>query len=329
MRFRLRDVLLNYGFYFVLVLLFIVYSIIAPNFLTLGNILAMLHNAAPLMVTACGLAFVIMMAKIDISIGSIAFFSTGLGTLLIARHDWPVLSGLLIMILSGCVLGAINGFFILVLKINPLITTLGTLFAYRGAGLFITDSAIIGMPEVLRNFGIGKVGPLFIDTVIAFGILALMHIVHTKTSFGRHVMAIGNDEEISASLGVRVPLIMFICFILSGFFGALGGIFTISQVGSVNPSIGSGLEFTAIAVIVIGGISLFGGEGKILPGMVVGVLILVIIENGLNLLGTSPFAYPFVRGAVILLAMYADSLKSLTRRHGGTVKDEGQNYSLI
>ena len=317
-----RDFVLTYGFYIVLALMFLVYSAIAPNFLTLGNLMALLHKASPLMITAAGVAFVIMSAKIDISLGSIAFFSAGLGTLLVVRQGWPLGIGLLIMLLAGALLGALNGVLIVLLKMNPLIVTLGMLFAYRGAALYVTDSAIIGMPEALRALGTATFGPVFVDTLIALAVLSLAHIVHTRTAFGRHVMAIGNSERIAAGLGVCVGLMSFVSFVLSGLLAAFGAIFTISQVGSVNPSLGSGLEFTAIAVIVIGGISLFGGEGRILPGLGLGVLTLVIIENGLNLLGTSPFAYPFVQGAVILVAMYADSLKAHVRTRPATADTE-------
>ena len=313
--FRIRDLILTYGFYVVLGIIFVVYSIIAPHFFTLSNMMAILHSAAPLMVTACGIAFVIMMAKIDISLGSIAFFSVGLGIMLVARNEWPLPAGILVIILAGCALGAVNGFCVTVLKINPLILTLGMLFTYRGAALYITDSAIIGVPEALRSFGIASVGPVFLDTIFALVLLFAMHIVQTRTVFGKHVLAIGNDERTAANIGINVRKVKFWGFMLTGLFAALGGLLTICQVGSVNPSIGNGLEFTAIAVIVIGGISLFGGEGRILPGIVLGVLTLAVIENGLNLMGTSPYTYPFVRGSIILIAMYADSLKSRVSQH--------------
>ena len=122
-------------------------------------------------------------------------------------------------------------------------------------------------------------------------------------------MALGNGAETAARLGVRVKSISLGTFIISGLCAGIGGLFAIFQMGAVTLQMGMGLEFTAIAAIVIGGISLFGGEGTIFPNYILGILTLGIIENGLNHLGASPYVYPFMRGGIILLAMYADSLK--------------------
>jgi ribose/xylose/arabinose/galactoside ABC-type transport system permease subunit len=118
-------------------------------------------------------------------------------------------------------------------------------------------------------------------------------------------------------LGVRVRLVSFVTYVMSGLMVCAGGILQIMQLGNIHPRLGEGYEFIAIAAIVVGGISLFGGEGSIIPGLVMGGLTLVIVENGLTHLGVSPYAYPFVRGGIIFIAMYADAMKSrvLARVH--------------
>ena len=122
-------------------------------------------------------------------------------------------------------------------------------------------------------------------------------------------MALGNSAETSEKLGIQTRTISVITFAISGLCASAGGILMIAQIGSVTTLMGSGAEFTAIAAIVIGGISLFGGEGKIYPNFAIGIVALALIENGLNHMGASPYIYPFVRGGIILVAMYADSLK--------------------
>jgi ribose/xylose/arabinose/galactoside ABC-type transport system permease subunit len=309
----MRDILLSYGFVIVMVLVFILFSVTTNNFFTLRNIMAILHTSAPLMILASGLALVVMTAKLDISVGTIMFVSVGTGVLLIMRQGVPQSIGLGVTIAIGILFGMLNGFIVVVLKVNPLIATMGTLISMRGIGLLITNSMVVDLPENLRRMGNAKIGPVYIDILVALVIVLFVHILHTRTLFGRHVMALGNGEDIAERLGVRVPRVTFLTFVLSGFFASVGGLFAVFQVGAVTPTLGAGAEFSAIALIVIGGISLFGGEGSIIPGLILGALTLTIIESGLNFMGASPYAYPFVRGAIIFIAMYADSLKSFVR----------------
>jgi ribose/xylose/arabinose/galactoside ABC-type transport system permease subunit len=183
------------------------------------------------------------------------------------------------------------------------------MFVFRGIALQITRQRVVTLPYELRILGHVSIGPFFIDILIALGIVFFVHIVKTKTRFGRYITAIGGNAEVVQRMGVRVGRISFIIFILSGFFASISGIFSMLQLGSVTLHMGLGLEFTAIAAIVIGGISLFGGKGSIVPGLLLGVYTLAVIENGLNHIGASPYVYPFVRGGLIFIAMYADSLK--------------------
>jgi ribose/xylose/arabinose/galactoside ABC-type transport system permease subunit len=309
----IRESVLSYGFVIVMALVVVGYSLAAPSFLTVTNIMALLHAAAPLAVTACGLALVMLSGKLDVSIGSVAYLSTAIGIVLVVRHHWPLGWSLMATAACGAALGAVNGFIVTVLRVNPLITTLGMMFIARSFALHITNAQMIGVPEPLRAFGRARIGPLFVEALIALGVLLVMHVMHTRTPFGRHITAVGNGEDVAMRMGIRVRRVTFLTFLLSGLMASLGGIMSISQVGSVSSFAGSGLEFTAVAVLVIGGVSLFGGQGTIVPGVIFGVLTLAVIENGLNHVGAHPFAYRFVNGGIIFLAMYADSLKSLAR----------------
>ena len=319
----MRRILFSYGFYFVLVLVFIVYSLATPTFLTVSNIANILHASSALLVIASGLTLVIMTGSLDISVGSAAFVSAAAGVELVSAFGLPTGLGMLAMLLIGLGIGSINGFLVTVLKINPLITTLGMMIALRGAGMQILGGSQRYIPDVLRAVANTKIGPFFVDTLAAVAIAAVLHIVLTRTTFGRHLAAIGNSPDVASRLGIKVNLTMFLAFVLSGFLASVGGIISIMVIGNVNTYIGLGLEFTAVAAVVMGGTSLFGGEGSVIPGTLIGVITLITIENGLNLIGASSFVYPFVRGVIIFTAMYADSLKSQVRTQTRTAVPEG------
>lgn len=330
--FEIRDILLSYGFVIVMVLVFVFFSLSTPNFFSIRNVLRILHTAAPLMILSSGLALVVIMGSLDISVGTVMFLSCGTAAALMAHQDVPPVLGVLIALLIGAAFGALNGFIVVALKINPLITTMGTMIALRGVGLQVTNSMVVRMPEELRRLGSAKIGPVFIDILFAFAIVLLFHFVHTRTRFGRHITAIGNGAQVAQRLGVRVRRVTFVAFVLSGLMASIGGLFTVFQLGAVTATFGIGYEFSAIALIVIGGISLFGGEGSILGGLTLGAWTLTVIESGLNFMGASPYAYPFVRGGIIFVAMYADSLKSLVHTQGhvtieGDIPREGHSQA--
>ncbi len=306
---KLNTILLSYGFPIILAMLVIVVSMATDQFFSFSNILGIIHSAVPLMIVCCGLALVIMMGKIDLSVGSTAFLSTAISAVMIVRFNVPQILALPAILLVGAAAGAITGLIVVYLRINPLIASMGTMFIYRGIALQVVRSRVISLPDNIRNFGNLRIGPVYVDILIGLVILVLVYLLHQWSWFGRHVVAIGNSEETARKVGIKTNKVTLLAFILSGFFASLGGLFSICQLGSVTLHMGSGMEFTAIGALVIGGISLFGGEGKILPGVFLGGITLILIENSLNHLGASPYLYPFVRGGVIFIAMYADSLK--------------------
>jgi len=268
-----------------------------------------------------------MTGSIDISIGSILFFaiiSTNIAMLTqditnLVGADIPlaflsgmhlsVLIGIPIIALIGAIMGAFNGLLIVIIGINPWMATMGMMFMLRGLTLWLSDARTMTIPVAMQEFG--KI-PLFKEFIIVVSliIVLIMHMVVSRTKFGRQVMAIVNDEDTASRLGVPTKRIRFLTFVIPGMMVCIGGILQMFQVGNVHPRMGQGYEFIAIASIVVGGISLFGGEGKIFPGLLVGGLILVVVENGLTHLGVSPYAYAFIRGGIIFLAMYADAMKS-------------------
>lgn len=316
----------QYGFILVLLVVVIYFSFAAPFFFSFDNLLAVLHATAPMLVIATGLAVVVFAGKIDISLGSVAFLAAVIGMKLHYEFGVPSQISLVIMVFIGLALGAVNGAIIVGLRINSLVTTLATMIAFRGLALTLTGSQSIALPEEIRVLGNAKVGPIFIDIIIAILALLLMSGVMKNTSFGRQIMAIGNDEDTAERIGINVRHKTFVAFVISGGLAGLGGALAMVQVGSITSFLGQGLEFTAVAVVVIGGISLYGGAGSILPGVLLGAVTLEVVRNGLNQIGADPYLYQIITGIVIFVAIYAFSLQRF-RLKSKTTRETKEDYS--
>ena len=310
---------LDYGFQIILMLLLLGFTLAAPSFLRPDNIFGMLHSMAPITIIAAGMALIVMLGKLDISLGSIALASASVAALAM-RDLGPAMHPAMAFLLAlgvGALLGTVNGFVVCILKVNPLIATLGTMIAFRGIALQVTDSQVIVLPDAVRGFGNWTLGPVFVDTLIAAALLLAVHLLHRETPFGRTVTAIGNDETTAGRVGLPTTRTVFACFILSGMLDATGGFLAAAQTGSVTTFLGRGVEFVAVAVVVVGGISLFGGRGNILSGVLLGAATFEIIRSGLNYVGANPYSYQLIGGVIIYVAMYASSLKD---RRGGALR---------
>jgi len=189
---NVKQFLASYGFYIIFILVFMIYSLRAPSFLTVTNIMNMLHTTVPLMVIACGIGMVIICGEIDLSVGSVAFLSNSIGTVLMVKAGVPIPLAFIVVVLTGVVLGAINGFFVVVFRVSSLIVTLGMLISFRGVALQITNSQVIGLPETLRAFGNFRIASFYIDIAFGLIIILLLHALHTKRPYGRFVTATGN-----------------------------------------------------------------------------------------------------------------------------------------
>ena len=310
---RLGGLITQIGFPIMLVLLFIFFSVATPGFLSIANLAALLHALAPTAVIAAGLALVVMAGNLDISVGSIAFLSASIGWSLLGL-GLPVPLAALAIVLSGGVLGAVNAFIVVVLRINSLITTLGTMIAFRGLALELSGTNSHTLPEGVRELGNQTIGPVFVDSVVALLVVVAIHVLHQRTAYGRQLAAVGNSALIASKIGLPVGRTIFVAFVISGCLAGLGGIFATLQVGALTAFLGRGLEFNAIAVIVVGGISLFGGAGNVLSGILLGAVTFEMIRNGLNHLDANPYAYRPISGLLIFLAMYADSFRSRGQR---------------
>ncbi|MBC5689862.1 ABC transporter permease [Mediterraneibacter sp. NSJ-55] len=312
-KFHLKEFLMKYSFVIIIILVFVYFSLVTDNFCTAGNIISMLHTAAPNFIFAAGAAMIIVTGKVDLSIGSVMYLATAVFTVLIENMKINIVSALLGALVAGLAVGIVNGLLVVLLKVTPMIATMGTMIAVRGIARTVSGGMPLSLPENIRGLGTYKIGPIFLDIIIAFIVLILMYILHSRTKFGRLITAIGNDEKIAVKLGINVPKIIVLDFMLSALLATISGLLLSFQVGGVTLAFGQGKEFTAIAICVIGGFSMFGGTGHVLKGLPIGVMTLTIIEAGLNFMGVSPYAYQLVQGGIIFIAMYAQSYQSLVQ----------------
>jgi ribose/xylose/arabinose/galactoside ABC-type transport system permease subunit len=309
-RAKISDLLFQRGFFVVFAVIFIFFSLATPHFFQADNILNIFSAMDPLAITASGLALVVMSGRLDISVGSTAFLSCAVGALLMNHSDLNPACAAIIVVCCGALLGAVNGFIVGVLGVNSLIATLSTMIAYRGMALALTDALLLQLPPPVRFLGNTRLGSIPLDIFVMLAVLIAVHLLQTRTAFGRQIMAMGNDIAVARKVGLPVDRIGFFSFVLAGALASVGGILTTIQNGAVSPFLGSGLEFTALAVVVVGGISLLGGRGAILFSIIPGAFIFEMIRNGLTNLGADPYSCRLVGGAVIFAAMYADALKS-------------------
>lgn len=303
---------LNYMMYFFVILLVIVYTIMSPNFLTVSNIKGVFVNASPLLLVATGMAFVLITGEIDLSVGSIASVSAMTWIVLITKININPIIATIIAILVAGLMGVVNALLITKLKINSFLVTLGMQTFLRGV-TYLIDESRITVPENVKDFTNIKVFG-FIPSLVAVsvGLIILMAFVYLYTPIGRNIQAVGCNRIAASKIGVNVNQSISSAFVFAALFAGLAGIIQVLNVGRAMPAdIGEGIEFLAITACVLGGVSLYGGTGTLIPGVLIGVYFYQIIENGLGVLGASPYLYPIVKGIVIFAAMVTDSLKRM------------------
>lgn len=295
------------GALFGLIALFVVLSLTAPNFLTGRNMLNVVDQVTVLGILAIGATAVIISGGIDLSVGSVLALSTMVLGYLSHEGGWPMWPAILVAILVGAAAGAVNGIAVTVAKLPPFIATLAMMSVARGLANLITDGQqIIGYPEWFfrlsseRWLGFLSVNAMLLILLFASGWAYLRY-----RAPGRAVYAIGGGTEVARLAGLKVKRITASVYIAAGALAGVAGVVLATRLDSSQPSAGQGYELDTIAAVVIGGASLNGGVGRV-TGTLVGVLIIGLLRNGLNLLGVSPFIQQITIGLVIAGAVMAD-----------------------
>jgi ribose transport system permease protein len=300
----------EYGIYVAFGLLLVGLAVVSPVFATPSNLFNIALQSSINALLAFGMTFVILTAGIDLSVGSLLAISGALagGLMVGGGLPWPLAA--LVGLAAGTALGAINGIAITAFRIPPFIATLAMLSIGRGlTQLYTGGRPFTGLDPAFNQLGQGEIGPVPIPVMLMIVVVAAGWVVLRFTVFGRHVYAVGSNPEAARLAGVPVAAVLVAVYAISGLLAALGGLVITARLSSAQPTAGAGFELDAIAAVVVGGMSLSGGEGSIIRSLI-GALIIGVLNNGLNLLNVDPFVQPVVKGLVILVAVGLDRLKT-------------------
>ncbi|MDO4548885.1 MAG: ABC transporter permease [Clostridia bacterium] len=293
-----------------MILFLYIWPVTHNTFLTQTNIFNVLRQSAPNLLLACGMTMVIILGGIDLSVGSIIAMSGCLGAGAVVWGGMPEIVGILIAILSGLLFGLFNGVVIAKTKIPPFIVTLASMNIAKGiAYVFSGGRPIRCMTDAWKFLGAGYVGSIPTPVVTMFVVFIVSVLFVNRTRLGRHIYAVGGNDTAAKFSGINTAKVKLVVYSFSGLMAGLAGITIASRLYSGTCTSGDGAEMDAIAAVVVGGTSMAGGSGR-LGGTLIGVLIIGILNNGLNLMGINSDWQYIIKGAVILFAVYVDFLRN-------------------
>jgi inositol transport system permease protein len=320
----------KYAIVFIFMAMFVGMWFLSDAFLQPRNLLNVVRQISVMGLIAIGVTMVIITTGIDLSSGSVAALAAVVAASLAQRVDWagakypglelPVILPILAALAMGVLCGYINGGLIARFKIPPFIATLGMMTVARGFALIYSDRPVSGLTDTYNSIGQGEIFKLLpipgqppLGIPIPVIILALVaigsHIMLNNTRFGRHIYAIGGNEQAALISGLNVGRIKIGVYTIAGLFAGLAGLVLSSRIGSGQPGLAVGIELDAIAAAVIGGTSLSGGIGTIW-GTIIGALIIGVLNNGLDLLNVSAYWQTIVKGSIIVAAVIIDERKN-------------------
>ena len=305
--------LLDYGIVLILLALVAVFSFASSNFFSFGTLTTILRQVSIIGIISVGAAYVILTAGIDLSVGSIACISSLTAALLLkAGYSIPV--AIAFTLVLATIYGVLSGCLVSFFKMSPLIATLGMMTSLRGAGYLITDGLpVFGFGQGLSSFGRGYFLGIPLPVILMVLIFALGIFILSYTPIGRHIYGVGGNEEASRLSGVNVNVTKIFCYAFCALLSGVAGLVLLSRTNSGQPSAGVGYEMDAITAVVLGGISLMGGQGK-LPLVVIGVLIMGVLSTGMLMCNINDYVQQVVKG-IVLVAAVAFSYVSLQLRN--------------
>ncbi len=296
-----------------LLIVLLALAVFAPAFYQPQPLLSLLTREAPTLVVACGMALIIIAREIDISVGSqFAVCSVCAG--LLSANGWPLPLVFISSILLGGVMGALNGWLVAGLRLPSIVVTLATMVTLRQGLNMVRQGEFVNLPDGVQWFGLSQVAGQWALVIASFVLLALMAFATKHLAAGRFVYAVGTDAEASRLAGIRPQLVTFSTFVLIGALTGLAAMMNIVQSPQVQPASGSGLELKVIAAVVVGGVAISGGRGN-LWGVFVGLLLLACIAPALTHLRIEAYWEKAIQGAIILLAVVADGLRSWKQKY--------------
>lgn len=298
----------KYGIYVLLLIEMLVFAFIAPNFLSVRNILNVLRQISMLGIVSAGITYVMMAGAMDLSVGG-QMAVTGLLTALMMNrlglHPAIAVLGALII---GTAMGGLNGLIGVKFKIEPMIVTLGTMIVWEGAAYVITGGyPVFDFSEGFAFIGQGYIGPIPFPVVIMAVVVGIAAFILNKTYFGRYVIALGGNQEAARLAGVDVNRLMVTVYCVSGFFTAIASVILLSRTNSAQPGAGASYAFDCITASVLGGVSVKGGKGNIW-GTVVGVIFIGVLNNAFLLMNMNESYQDVFKGIILLIAVALDNM---------------------
>jgi ribose transport system permease protein len=290
---------------------FIVFGLAAPQSLRYQSIENALKQASYVGIVAVGMTFVLLTGGIDLSVGSNMYVSAVVAGLAMQHYSigpWPAL---LLCLLVGALFGTINAIAVTRLKIMPFVVTLAMMVTGRGIGLMFSKSRAVSFPDSVTGLGPAEfLGIVPYPIVIFAGVVFCAWSLLEQTTLGRQIYAVGYDREAAHKAGVGIDRSLVTAYVLCGVFASLGGFISVAQLGNVNAGFGKGDEFDAIAAAVLGGVSLFGGVGRVFPGVVLGAAFIQAVSISLVSARVDLYLHPLIAAAFIFFAVLIDSLRN-------------------
>lgn len=292
-------------------LLFVVFGLVAPKSFHYQNIENAFKQASYIGIIAVGMTFVLLTGGIDLSVGSNMYVSAAIAGLAMQHYSIGVWPALILSLCVGAVFGAMNAFAVAKLKIMPFVVTLAMMVTGRGVGLMFTKSRAVNFPDSVTGLGSAELFDFIPYPIVVFAIVVFCAwLLLERTTLGRQIYAVGFSKEAARKAGVNTDRAIITAYIICGVFASLGGFISIAQLGNVNAGFGKGDEFDAIAAAVLGGVSLFGGAGRVFPGIVLGAVFIQAVSIGLVSARVDLYLHPLIAAAFIFFAVLIDSLRN-------------------
>lgn len=319
---KVGDIIRQYAILLVLVALVALFTAINSQFIKIENILQIIRNISIYGIIAVGMTFCLISGGLDLSVGTITGFAVVIMAIFIINLGLPVYVAVIAALISGTVIGIVNAIVIIEFNVPPFIATLATMEAFRGVIYVLTGAKpIFGYDPSFTTMGQGSFLGVPIPIFIFLLVFIIGWFVLTKTTYGRYVYGVGSGEEVCRLSGINVKKIKYFVYIINGILSAFAGIILASRLNSGQPRAGDGYEFGVITACVLGGVSIAGGEGK-LGGVLVGLLITGVLNNGLIMAGVTEYYQMIITGAVLIIAVGFDATTQIRRAAKTEIKLE-------
>lgn len=303
----------TYGIIIVLALLIAFFSLVTKSFFSVKNLFNILRQVSIIGIIAVGMTFVMLTGGIDLSVGSLLAVTGVVGSTLMVQLAWNPLLAVFVAVIATTILGVITGIIVEKIDIPPLITTLGMMTIARGIAFIITGGLpVYGLPKSFAMVGQGYIWVVPIPVIVMMLIFLVGAFILNKTYFGRYFYALGGNEEATRLAGVNISRLKIMVYSLSAFLTSIAGILLMSRINSGQPSAGDGAELDVVTAVVLGGVSMSGGEGR-LSGVLTGTLIIGVLSNGLIIMNVGEYYQMVVKGLVLILAVGFDRVSKKNR----------------